>query len=135
MQISRLARIAAATAAAITVIGVSGFGTAEAGTVASAGAHASSAQGHVPRDNFTGVRTYDCSIRGCIILQSFNCTPTSHFGITNPIYLVVNKCPTVTFLEGYQLSQRFCVGVNSSRTFANQFTVRDIHITISRTSC
>lgn len=117
MHVTRLARIAAVTAAAITVTGVWAAPKAEAA---------------VP-----GVSTYICGIRGCVRIDNWNCTITTHRNPGNPIDLVRNKCGTRVWLhEATSGTPRtFCVSPNTSRWFYGAWEVGDLQVSSNHNPC
>lgn len=114
MHIMRLARIVIAVAAAIMAIGAFTVSKAEA-------------------DGFTGVRTYMIWHGGLRLLNSYNCTPTTHRAVLNPIDVVNNKCPTRVWLHGEGLT--YCVSPFTSAPFDYEFEASDLQVSANPAPC
>jgi hypothetical protein len=136
MQFTRLARITAAAAVAITVTGVLAAPKALAAPKTEA-APQSSPRDFIARDGFSGVRTYYLSIRGgLILLNQFNCTPVTHAMVLNPIDDVQNKCPTRVWLHGANpRTEAYCVSPFTSGLFDYAFEVSDLQVSSNPKPC
>jgi hypothetical protein len=116
MHITRLARITAATAGAITVIGVMAVPSAEAAA--------------------PGIRTYATSIHGTILIDSWGCNVTTHNYPGNPIDIITNKCPGRVWLHEEGAPHRtYCVSPGTSANFGGRWEVINVQETDVRLPC
>jgi hypothetical protein len=116
MHLTRLARITAATAGAITVLGVIAVPSAEAAA--------------------PGIRTYATSIHGSILIDSWGCTVTTHQNPGNPIDIVTNKCPGRVWLHEEAANPRtYCVSPGTSANFDYKWEVKSVQETNTRLPC
>jgi hypothetical protein len=140
MRIRRLARDAVFITVAVMVLG--GFSTGIAGATSAAptsSAVTSSSAIHrmLPSCNTPAVCTFDVSIRGIILLQRFPCTVRKAYSnITNPIFQILNACPTRVWYFNPGSSAGHCLNPNSNQSGFGRFgTVRGIGVSANRSNC
>jgi hypothetical protein len=88
----------------------------------------------LPSCNAPAVCTYNVGIRGLILLQRFPCTaPRGYGNITNPIFQILNACPTRVW---YYNPSGHCLNPNSNQSGVGRFgTVTGIGVTTNRNHC
>jgi hypothetical protein len=142
MHIRRLARNAAFIAMAAMVTGGFATGIAQAASASQASTVSAVAHGgttltvkKMPTGCTTGVCTIGLSTHGEYIIQRWSCAIAFHYGITTPIYGVVNNCSTRVWTHA-EPPKPICISPHSTKAGVGRFgNVTNVQVTFATSNC
>jgi hypothetical protein len=140
MRIRRLARDALFITVAVMVLG--GFSTGIAGAASSAPTNSTVTSSSAIHKMLGGCKTpavctFDVGIHGIILLQRFSCRAGGVYSrIINPIYQILNACPTRVYYFNRLGGPHYCLNPHSNQAGVGRFgTVKGLGVSGNKTKC